>query len=188
MAKKQTSRAGWLQTNAIRVTRVHFLYAVSYMLALVVFDSWNLYTHDAIVQRWTLAAILFILTTVLWYLSRLKFSTDSLYVALVLLLVLADIVFAATNVYWERGMASRSVALFAIPIITAASLRSRSILLASTALSMAAYSLAAVRYFFQHYGEGYRVELWGNLLFYSAVFFVFGWLLMVIIRPTNESL
>jgi hypothetical protein len=188
MAKKQASRAGWLQTNALRVTRVHFLYIVSYMLALVIFDSWNLYTHDAVVQRWTLAAILFVLNTVFWYMSRLKFSTDSLYVALVLLLIVADIVFAATNIYWERGMASRSVVLFAVPIITAGTLRSRSILLATTALSMVAYSTAAVRYFYQHYGEGYRVELWGDLFLYSAAFFVLGWLLMILIRPTNETL
>jgi hypothetical protein len=106
---------------------------------------------------------------------------------LVLLLILADIGFAATNIYWERGMASRSVVLFAVPIITAATLRSRSILLAAAALSMVAYTTAAVRYFYQHYGEGYRVELWGNLLLYSAIFFVLGWLLMVIIRPTNET-
>jgi hypothetical protein len=187
MAKKQTPRAGWLQTNALRVARVHFLYIVGYMLAIVIFDSWNLFTHDAVVQRWTLAAVLFVLTTILWYLSRLKFSADSVYVALVLLLILADIGFAATNIYWERGMASRSVVLFAVPIITAATLRSRSILLAAAALSMVAYTTAAVRYFYQHYGEGYRVELWGNLLLYSAIFFVLGWLLMVIIRPTNET-
>jgi hypothetical protein len=186
MAKKQTPRAGWLQTNALRVTRVHFLYILSYMLGLIIFDSWNLYTHDAVVNRWTLAAVFFILNPFFWYFSRLRFKSDSIYVLLVVLLVAADIVFAATNVFWERGMASRSVVMFAVPIITAASLRSRSILLAATALSTAAYSLSVVRYFFLHYGEGYRVELWGNLFLYSAAFFVLGWLLMLIIRPTNE--
>jgi len=180
--------ASWLQSTAIRVTRGHFLYVVAYMVAIIIFDSWNLYTHDAVVNRWTLAAALFVLNTVFWYVSRIKFNTDTIYMILLLLLILADIIFAGTNVYWERGMASRSIILFAVPIISAAAVRSRSTLLAATALSAVAYSTAATRYFYQHYGEGYRVELWGNIFFYSAIFFVLSWLLWVVVRPAQEKL
>jgi hypothetical protein len=188
MAKKQTLKATWLQTTAIRITRVHFLYLVAYMVAIVIFDSWTLYPHDAIVNRWTLAAALFILNTVFWYLSRIKFNTNTIYLLLILILILADIIFAATNVYWERGMASRSIVLFAVPIISAAAVRSRSALLATTALSAIGYSTAAMRYFYQHYGEGFRVELWGNIFLYSAVFFVLSWLLWIVVCPTEEKL
>jgi hypothetical protein len=30
--------------------------------------------------------------------------------------------------------------------------------------------------------------LWSDLFLYSAAFFVLGWLLLILIRPTNESL
>ena len=99
---------------------------------------------------------------------------------------LADIAFATYNVYWQQGLSSKSVLLFTVPIVTAAVLRSRSILLATTTLCAAAYSTVSVRYFFDNYGLGYRVELWGTIGLYTAVFFILALLLMVIIKPTNE--
>jgi hypothetical protein len=187
VAKKSTYLAEWLHTTAVRVTRVHFVFILAYIVSIIVFDSWNLYTHDAARQLWTAAGVLLIINTVLWYLARMKFSKLSWYVVIVMLLVVADIIFAAYNVSWQRGLASKSVMLFAIPIVTAATLRSRSALLATTTLSAAAYSLAAVRYFFGNYGQAYRIELWGTVAFYSAVMFVLAFLLMVIIIPKNEK-
>jgi hypothetical protein len=34
---------------------------------------------------------------------------------------------------------------------------------------------------------GYRVELWANVGFFSAMFFVLAFLLMIIIRPSTEK-
>jgi len=186
MAKKSLSNVNWLQSTAVRVTRVHFLYIAAYMASIVIFDSWNLYTHPEIGNRWTAAAILLVVNTIIWYTARIRFNSDTVYILLVLALVVADIIFAGTNVFWERGIASKAVALFAIPIITAAALRSRSALLATTTLCAAAYSTAVIRYFNLHYGESFRVELYGYVFFYCAVFFVFSWLLLVIIRPGND--
>ena len=76
MAKKSLSRKNWLQATAVRVTRAHFLYVGIYMAAIIIFDSWNLYTHQAIGWRWTAAGSLLALTTVLWYLARIRFSKD----------------------------------------------------------------------------------------------------------------
>ena len=186
MAKKSLVVLSWLQTTAIRVTRVHFLFIASYILATIVFDSWNLYTHEAVSQLWTAAGILLAVNTVLWYMARIRFSSSSIYVVIVLLLILADIIFASYNVYWQRGLASKAVVLFTVPIVTSATLRSRSTLLAATLLSAAAYSTTSVRYFFHNYGEAYRVELWGTIGLYSALFFVLACLLLVIILPTEE--
>lgn len=189
MPKKTTSKKpNWIQTNAVRVTRVHFAFVAAYMISIIIFDSWNLYTHEAVTDRWTLAGGLLALNTILWYTARMKFKKISIYVNLILLLVAADLIFAAFNVYWERGLASKSVLLFVLPLITAATLRSRSTLLATSALATAAYSTAAVRYFYQHYGESFRVELYGYLSLYCALFFIFSWLMWVIIRPTAENL
>ena len=186
MAKKSAVETNWLQTAAVRVTRVHFLFLAFYILSLIVFDSWNLYTHEAMTQLWTAAALLLGVNTILWYASRLKFSSETVYRAIVIILIIADIVFASYNVFWQMGLASKSVILFTVPIITAAVLRSRSALLAVTTLCAAAYSTVSVRYFYENYGESYRVELYGTVGFYSALFFVLAGLLLVIILPKKE--
>lgn len=185
MTKESTS-TNWLQSSAVRVTRVHFFYIAAYMVSVVVFDSWNLITHEAVSDFWTAAGILLIINTLLWYISRIKFSKDSVYISAIQLLVLTDIIFAAFTVYWQRGLASNAVALFAVPLVAAAALRSRTMLLATASLSTAAYSVAAVRYFYEHYGESFRVELYGEVSFYCAVFFVLVGLLWVIIKPEQK--
>jgi hypothetical protein len=187
MAKKSTSAANWLQTTAVRVTRVHFVYAAAFLLSVIIFDTWNLYTHDAVSQLWTAGGILLAVNVILWFAARLKFSNYWLYVAIVLALILADISFASYIVWWQRGLYSKAVMLYTIPIIAAATMRSRSILLAATTLSAAAYSTISVRYFFNHYGMGYRVELWGTIGFFSAMMFVMALLLMIIVSPTTEK-
>lgn len=186
--KLKPEKPNWLQTNTVRVARAHFAFIAAYMISIVVFDSWNLYTHEAVSNRWSLAGALLVLNTVVWYVGRMKFSSPSVYVNSVLLLIAADIIFSGMNVYWERGLASKSVILFVVSLITAATLRSRSTLLAASALATAAYSTAAVRYFYQHYGESFRVELYGYISFYCGLFFVLAWLLWVIVRPTQERL
>jgi len=188
MAKKPIVQAGWLQTTAVRVTRVHFLYIAIFMLSTIIFDSWNLITHEMVSQLWTVAVYLLVTNTVLWYVSRMKFSDYHIYAGIILLLVAADTIFSSYVVLLQRGLASKAVALFAIPIVTAATLRSRSTLLAATALSAAAYSVISVRYFYQHYGESFKVELYGTVGFYCSIFFVLAWLLLIIIRPTKEKL
>jgi hypothetical protein len=183
MKRKSTETTSWLQTIALRVTRLHFFYIASYMATIVVFDSWNLITHEAVSNFWTAAGTMLIINTILWYVARIKFGSDTVYITLILLLILADIVFAALTVFWQRGLASKAVLLFAIPIISAATLRSKSTLLATATLSVAAYSIATVRYFNQHYGESFRIELYGDVGFYCALFFIMAALLWVVIQP-----
>lgn len=187
MPKSQNKRNNWLQTTAVRVGRVHFAFVATYMLATIIFDSWNLYTHQAVSLRWTASGVFLSLTAIVWYLARMKYKSLTFYSVLVLSLVAAGIIFAGLNVYWERGLASKSVILFALPLMSAATLRSRSTLLTTAAVSTAVYSTAAVRYFYQHYGESYRVELYGYLAFYCALFFIAAWLLWIVIKPTSEK-
>ncbi len=187
MGKKQSRVNHWLQTTAVRLTRVHFAYIAAYILVTIVFDSWNLYTYEAVRQLWTAAGILLVINAILWFLARQNYANKSIYAFQVLALILADIAFAGYNVYWQHGLSSKSVMLFAVPIITAAALRSRSALLATTTICAAVYSIVSVEYFYSNYGLSYRVELWGTIGFYSAVMFVLAFLLMIIILPKNEN-
>ena len=185
MAKTKQS-TGWLQSTAVRVTRIHFFYVAAYISSIVIFDSWNLYTHSSIGDRWTIACILLVVNTVCWYIARIKFAKESIYILLVLAIIIADIIFATANIYWERGLASKAVILFALPIVTAATLRSRSTLLAVASLCTAAYSGSVVRYYNMHYGESLRVELYGYVGLFCALFFILAALLLVITQPKDR--
>src|SRR6478735_6430280 len=111
MAKKSLSANNWLQTTAVRLTRVHFFYAGAFLLSVIIFDTWNLYTHDAVSQLWTAGGILLAINVILWFCARLKFSNYWLYVAIVVALLVADIAFASYIVYWQRGLYSKAVML-----------------------------------------------------------------------------
>src|SRR5215208_3794002 len=113
MAKKSKSLINWLQTTAVRVTRVHFLFIAFYILSVIVFDSWNLFTHEATSQLWTAAGLMLAANTILWFLARMRFSSSNAYIGIVMVLVTADIAFASYNVVWQRGLSSKSVILFA---------------------------------------------------------------------------
>jgi hypothetical protein len=184
---KAKTLTNWLQATAVRITRIHFLLIGAYIASIIIFDSWNLFTHIEIGNRWTAAGILLAINTICWFVARIKYPSSVVYITLIMTIVLADIIFAAMNVYWERGLASKAVGLFAIPIVTAATIRSRSALLATASLCTAAYSTSAVRYYNLHYGESFRVELYGYVGFYCAMFFILSALLMVIISPQEKA-
>ncbi len=174
------------QKLLLRLSRGHFVYIALYGLSIVLFDAWDLLAREAVTQRWTLAVMLLTVTTIVWYLPRLKLSDKRLYLVFIWILLIADILFAALNVYYQRGMASKAVMLFAVPIISASLLKSRSLLLSVCSLSVGAYSFAAVRYFYANYGQGYRVELYGEVGFYAALFFILAGLLLISFRPGKD--
>jgi hypothetical protein len=177
-----------IQERALRGCRVYFLYVLTYAVSIIIFDSWNLITHDGILQRWTLAVILAVSTTFLWFIARTYSKSIAAINGVFYGLIIIGIIFAALNVYIDRGMASKSVILFAVPLVAAAITKSRSILLATASFSAAAYSLAMVRYFYENYGEGYRVQLYGEIFLYSMIFFVLAWLLLILIQPDKTKL
>jgi len=187
MAKKQKNPAGFFQTAAVRLTRVHFIYITCFLVSVVIFDASNLYSHQAIAQMWTVGGVMVAIVALIWFAARFKAPSHWYYIGAIAAIILADIFFASYFVWRQRGLYSKAVMLYTVPIITAAAARSRSILLATTTLSAAAYSTISVRYFFQNYGLGYRVELWGTVAFFSAMMFVLALLLMIITRPTEEK-
>lgn len=171
-----------IKPAVLSIVRIHFAYVGAYIAAIIAFDSWNLITHEGIVLRWTAAALMLTISAVVWYLVRGTLQKNTQFKLAAAVLIAADIIFAAYNVYWQRGMASKAVALFLVPIIIAAVLASRRAVLATAAICTAAYTFAAVKYFHLNYGEGYKVELYGEIGFYSAVFFIVASLLVVLIR------
>lgn len=170
-----------LYHSVLRVARIHFFYVLAFSASIIVFDASQLIAPDAVLLRWKYVAALMVITTAVWYGARLKPKNDSFQKTLLLLLVAADIIFASVLVYADRGMASLAVALYAIPIVSAASLFSRSSVLAAAALSLAGYAFASIKYFVDYFNEGYKVQLYSSIGFYGASFFILALLLVAVI-------
>lgn len=185
MVKNKITYQSWLQTGLIRLARIHFVFIAMFALYTIISDGTNLIAPQLVLQRWTMNAILLTGTVLVWYFARNKVSSSSYYRALIYVLILLDITMATFNVFTQRGMASRAVMLFTLPIITSALLLSRTAIVMTAVLSTAAYSLAAVRYFVINFNEGYKAELYTEVGFYCGYFFILAAVLTILVRFKN---
>ncbi len=184
---KRSIQAAWLQKNGIRIARVHFGFVGAYALFVVASDAWGVVTRQLTSQRWMMTGTLLIVTTVVWYLARSTSRSVAFYRTLIVLMVLADIALATFAIYTERGMASRGVALYALPIVTSAALLNRSAVFGAALISYATYVMAATRYFYVYFNEGYKAELYTTLLLYGAGFMVLAALIWVVMSSVLEK-
>ncbi|MBI1857372.1 hypothetical protein HY003_01755 [Candidatus Saccharibacteria bacterium] len=186
MALAKKEKQSWLRSSTVRLARVHFLYVFLFAAQTIIYDAWKLIAPNAVLNRWIVTAILFLTSTVVWYLAKNKINSTGAYKALVFALIFVDIGAASFNVYTQRGMASRAVMLYAVPILVSAALYSRAAILATTLLSVAAYTTTAISYFVLNFNEGYKIELYGEVGFYSVLFFVLATLLIILVRPKKN--
>ena len=183
MAKKISS----LHINTLRLARVHFLYGLTFAASIIIYDASKLIAPEAVLHRWKYTIGLLLIATVVWYLARLKKDTVGFQKSLIGILICTDIIFASFLVYADRGMASLAVALYTVPLATAAALLSRSALLATAAFSAAAYAFVSVKYFVDFFNEGYKVQLYSTVGFYSAIFFIVALLLTIAVRRKTDA-
>lgn len=187
MAKSKT-RAVSAELAALtltRLTRTIYFVLVLYVIVMVLFDSGNLIQREAIIDRITLVFIVMVINTIAWYAASeraLPLKNASVYILTILL-----IAFAGFNTYWERGMASTSTILYALPLLTAALVKNRHALIATAALCASTYSFASIKYFNDFFNEGYRIQLWGTLLLQCGIFFGVTWLIMIIAGLRHDS-
>ncbi len=184
MVKKKSVAS--LQVDAIRITRTTFFAVALFMLVTALFDSGNLITRESVAQRWVAGTLLLFATLSVWFLVR---TSESITRNMTLLFALAvcEVIFAGFMIYWERGMASTSTLLLALPIITVGVMRRRVLLLLITTLTAATYSLSAVKYFNDFFNEGYRIQLWGNVVFYSGLCFILAWMVLILVGLRHDS-
>lgn len=184
MAQKlsKNSPVHWLRRSVIRVAQLHLIFVVIYAAQIIAFDASKLITPEVLAQRWLAAGGLAIVAAGVWYLARSKVSSTRNYKLLTWVLIAADLAFAAFNVYTQRGMASRAVLLFLIPIIVATILHSRIALFTTAIAAAVVYTSTAILYFVNFFNEGYKIELYGEILFYSGVFFVVAALLWAALK------
>ena len=168
-----------------QVSRVNFFFIALYATSIIIFDSGNLIAREAVYQRWTLAVVLLIVNTFVWYITR-HINGAFLQKLMVWVLVVTELIFAGYMIYWERGMASMSTLLFALPIVTAGMLLSRTATLATSTLAIATYSFAAMKYFYDYFNEGYRLQLYGQMVFFGGVFLTIAWIVNILARVNKN--
>lgn len=186
--KKSKAQYGSPSLTTTRIARTLFIFCCVFALSIVLFDSGNLITREAVIDRWVLVSGLFALSTLVWTLSAARSLKQTAHTTLRLLLVAGLVTFAGYMTYYERGMASSSTIFYVLPLLVAATLKNRHVLMASAALSAGTYTFAAVLYFNTFFNEGYRIQLWGNILLYVGTIFVSAWLIMIIAGLRRDSI
>ena len=169
MKNKQDISLEHLRTSSIRVSKFHFAYVLLFFIQTVVYHASKVITPDLLLKRWVAGAALLAISVLAWLVARHRSTVSTGYQLAISGLILADIAFAAFNVYTQRGYASKSVLLFVVPIIVATTLVNRSALVATAIISVAVYSTTAISYFVLNFNEGYMAELYGEIGFYSAL-------------------
>lgn len=182
MPKQKVTFNNWLQSGLIRLCRVHFVFIGAYAIYIIAADATKLITPQLVLQRWTANAMVLSGVVVIWYLARNRVASTNYYRILTYGLIMLDIGLATFNIFTQRGMASRAVILFSLPIVVSAILLSRTALFLTATLCTAAYSLAAVKYFVDYFNEGFKAELYIEVGFYCAVFFILAAVLSIVIR------
>ncbi len=169
-----------------RITRTLFFFCGLLALSIVVFDSGNLITREAVIDRWLLTSGLFVATSLAWFVAGVRKSGSPRVTIGLLAIVL--LITAGYMTYWERGMASTSTIFYVLPLLVVATLKNRHALMAMAALSAGTYALSCVLYFNTFFNEGYRIQLWGSILLYSGTIFVSAWLIMIVAGLRKDSL
>lgn len=173
-----------LPSRLTQLTRTLYFFIAIFALSIVLFDAGNLLTKEAVVNRWVLATVLFVMNTIAWLVAAQKPRMESIGIYA---LAVTSLIFAGYMTYWERGMASSSTLLYVLPILIVATMKNRHAIIATAALSGATYSLAAVKYFNDFFNEGYRVQLWGNIVLYAGSLIAFSWLLLIVAGLRRDS-
>ncbi len=182
MANNSQLHRTWLRAGALRLARIHLLLFTVYAVMVGVFDSSHLMTPDIITRRAILVTLAGVVASVTWFAAHKEQTEPMYYKRLIYGLIVLDVIFAGLSLYTDRGVASRDVALFALPILSAAALVNRSAIYGAALLSTVSYFIASMRYYYMHPNEMYHVELYGMLAFHSIIFFVIAALVWVVAR------
>lgn len=168
--KKHSLSLDHLHASTLRIGRFHYIYVALFVFQTIAYHASKLITPELLLKRWMAAAGLLAATVLVWLIAKNKCSDARVYEFAIGLIILADIAFAAFNVYTQRGYASKAALLFIIPIVVATALSRRSLVLATALLAVAAYTTTAISYFVLNFNEGYMSELYGEIGFYSGIF------------------
>lgn len=187
MNKKQKNDSKRLQLASLRTTKLGFVFVTIYALSTLIYQLWKLMTPEVLMQRWLISVLVLTVITSLWWYSRSRNLSPAYYKGIIFLQIIMYLAIGAYSIYMERGMASNSIILFTIPLIIIALEYSGKALFATATLCSLVYATSAISYFKNYPSEGYKVELYGGILFYVSILYLIAGLLWVLIRSKNSS-
>jgi len=182
--KKHELRNGE-RSALIRISKIHVLIGIFLIAQIAAYDATKLITPEMVLKRWVFTGTLLLGAATCWYLARLN-DTKTVIRNLVWFLISIDLIFASFSLYTQRGMASRAVILFVLPILVAATMKRLGMILITAAASAIIYSTTAVAYFVLNFNEGYKIELYGEIGFYASILLAFGWITWSLVRNNKH--
>lgn len=185
--KHSLNYTDWVQYSASAVGKLYFWIALAYIILIILYDAFALITADMIIVRWVIGAIFSSTSILLWLRARRPNALQQSYTRIIYGFIILGIAFASANVYLQRGMAAKAVLLYLIPLIVSGLLLRRALVFAVAGFSIIAYTTAAVWYFMVNPSEGYKIELYGEIGFYSVMIFIAAGGVWQLIRSKNAD-
>jgi signal transduction histidine kinase len=118
------------------------------------------------------AGVGLVINTILWGLTKLKKRPLAYYQVIAFGQILLDVALASGIIYLQNGLASRTTLLFAIPIVGAGLLFTRTFAYIAAVLSAIGYTLALVLYRHAHPGSYELNQVTLPAVFYGVVFII----------------
>lgn len=172
-----------LRARLRRLTNIHMLVIVLIVAQIIIYDAGKLIPPETVLQRWIIVMLFTLCVGLVWHRSRSQNGTKDSLINLTWLLIGSDIALACALVYSQRGMASRAVALYALPLIAVTALQRKRSLLITAMVCAVSYLTTCVAYFVLHFNEGYKLELYGEAGFYALMIMLFALGLWASIKP-----
>ncbi len=169
-----------------KLAKINFMFVSVFAIYTIIFDAGNILTREDVYHRWIFAVLLTAVFSLFWVATKKAKTTTVLFGSLVLCVV-AELTLAGFMTYWERGMASMSTVLFILPIASMALTASRTYTIGTALFATAIYIGACTKYFYDFFNEGYRVQLYGQIFFFSAVFLITGWTIATLAHAYSKK-
>jgi hypothetical protein len=184
--KKQDKEYLIRRESLNRVVKWHAGLLGLFVASLLIYEAWNLLTSQALLERWLVIAVLTATLIFVNTASRPIVPKTSYYNYLIIAIITVDIFITSYLVFSQRGMASKAVALFFIPIIASRMFNSIRAIYITTATCAIAYATMTITYFFNNPSEGYKVELYGETAFYAVLLFIGAGILASSLKPYDK--
>ncbi|MCA9342682.1 hypothetical protein KC950_01560 [Candidatus Saccharibacteria bacterium] len=165
---------------------ISFCFIIFFSIFLGVNQAWKLQTPDVIKNQWIALLITATLFLIILILSLKKKASHGYYYSLVFSQIVTYTAFISYIIYAQRGMASSAIILYVIPILIAALTRASWVVITTSVLAGASYSLSAYKYFADFPSEGYKAELYGQMLFYFLILILIGRLVHIALVENNK--
>jgi hypothetical protein len=181
----KTTKTKRSQLATLRASRMGFVFIFIYGLTTIIYKLWKLQTPDVLRQRWIIILILLILNVIFWQISKRFGLKEHIYKFIIALQIATYMAISIYSIYSERGMDSNAIILFVIPLIIAGLEYNGRVLFAVTSLCAVSYGATAIRYFEENPSEGYKIELYGGILFYSGILYLISALVWILIKTKD---